>query len=85
MIRNKVLGSLLGRMEEPTREAGKMESKMEKEHTGTKKDVKRMEYGWMVKKFDGRTDDNNFSFLIFSLSGIQAYLKDRIQIREYRI
>lgn len=45
MIRNKVLGSLLGRMEEPTREAGKMESKMEKEHTGTKKDVKRMEYG----------------------------------------
>lgn len=39
----------------------------------------------MVKKFDGRTDDNNFSFLIFSLSGIQAYLKDRIQIREYRI
>lgn len=45
MIRNRVLESLLGLMEEPTRVIGRMGSKMGRGHTETKKDAKKMEHG----------------------------------------
>lgn len=50
MIRNKDLGSLVGLMEDATKDNGKMENKMEKEPIKINKELKRTGYGLMGKK-----------------------------------
>lgn len=56
MIRNKDLDNLAGQMEDATKDNGKMVNKMEKEHIKINKEFKKMEFGSMVKRWNGVTD-----------------------------
>ena len=50
MIKNKVMDSLIGQMEDVIKEVGKMENKMEKAYIQTQLENKDKVFGVMVKK-----------------------------------
>ena len=50
MIKNKVMDSLIGQMEDVIKEVGKMENKMEKVYIQTQLENKDKVFGVMVKK-----------------------------------
>lgn len=50
MIKNKVMDSLIGQMEDVIKEVGKMENKMEKVYIQTQLENKDKGFGVMVKK-----------------------------------
>lgn len=56
MIKNKVMGNLVGQMGGHTKDSGRMVSKMGKERTRISKEFREMEYGQMVRKLNGVTD-----------------------------